>query len=134
MNTLFASARVRTPTEKLFLLGGLHCAELFTDILSAIQERGEDIEEGLLLVETAGRDFRGQLKMAYGSEGEIEREGRESCESRRMNGKMVPKLTCYELAIKIMIERVKIMREEKPSKDRIGNFLYNLHHICSICF
>lgn len=132
---LFVSARVRTATEKNFLLSGLHCAELFTDILSAIQERGEDIEEGLLLVETLGRGFRGQLKMACESEGESGMEGgRKGCESWRMNEKMVPKMSCYELAIKIMIERVEIMREDRPPKDRIGNFLSNLHRGCSICF
>lgn len=135
MKILFVSARVRTVTEKLFLLSGLHCAELFTDILSAIQERGEDIEEGLLLVETVGRGFRGQLRMACKSEGESGGEGgREGCESWRMNKKMVPKLSCYELAIRIMIERVEIMREDRPPKDRIGNFRSNLHRGCSICF
>lgn len=34
--------------------------------------------------------------------------------------KMVPNLTCYELAIRIMMERVEIMRENKTTKDRIG--------------
>ena len=33
---------------------------------------------------------------------------------------MVPNLTCYELAIRIMMERVEIMRENKTTKDRIG--------------
>ncbi|MCJ1345437.1 hypothetical protein MMC31_003644 [Peltigera leucophlebia] len=124
---LFVSARVRTATEKLFLLSGLHCAELFTDILSAIQERGEDIEEGLLLVETLGRGFRGQWKMACESEGESGTEGgRKGCESWRMNEKMVPKMSCYELAIKIMIERVEIMREDRPPKDRIEELIEHL--------
>lgn len=31
---------------------------------------------------------------------------------------MVPNLTCYELAIRIMMERVE--REDKTTKDRIG--------------
>lgn len=80
MKKLFVSARVRTGTENLFLLSGLHCAELFTDIFSSIQERVEDIEEGLLLVETVGRGFRGQSKMACESEGESGGEGgREVC-------------------------------------------------------
>lgn len=35
---LFESDRDRTATEKLFLLSGLHLAELFIDILSAIKE------------------------------------------------------------------------------------------------
>ena len=35
---------------------------------------------------------------------------------------MVPNLTCHELTVGIMIERVEIMREDKSSKDRIGNF------------
>lgn len=89
MKKLFVSARVRTATERLFLLSGLHCAELFTDILSAIPERDENIKEGL------------KLEMACESDGESGGEGgREGCESGRMNEKMVPKFTCYELAIK----------------------------------
>ncbi len=76
---LFVSARVRTATERLFLLSGLHCAELFTDILSGSPERGENIKEGLKLVETVGRGSRRQLNIACeregGSGGEGGREG-----------------------------------------------------------
>lgn len=132
MKKLFVSARVRTATERLFLLRGLHCAELFTDILSGIPERGESIGEGLRLVDTVGRGFRRQLNMACEREGGSGGEG--GREGWRMNEKMVPKFSCYELAIKIMIERVEIMREDRPPKDRIGNFLPNLHRGCSICF
>lgn len=102
------SAQARTATEKLSLLSGLHCAELFTDILSAIQERGEDTEEGLLLVETEKWHVKVKEKM------------------EKVEGK--------ELAIKIMIERVEIMREARPPNDHIGNFLSNIHCGCSICF
>lgn len=59
--------------------------------------------------------------------------GKESYRSWRMNNKMVPNLTCYELTIRIIIERVEIMRENKPSKDRIGNFPSDLHCGYSIC-
>lgn len=46
---------------------------------------------------------------------------------------MVPNLTCYELAIRIMMERVEIMREDKTTKDRIGKFTPNSHLGCLIC-
>lgn len=46
---------------------------------------------------------------------------------------MVHKLTSYELVTKIMIERVEIMKEDKPPKERIGNFLSGSHQSYSIC-
>lgn len=135
MKRLFVSARAPTAIERIFLLGGLHSVELFNNVLSAIGERGGEAEDGLLLVERLGRDLWKELEMAYESKGESGGEGgRKGCESRRMIEEMVPQLTCYELAIRIMIERVEIMRENKPSKDRIGNFRPNLHSGCSTCF
>ena len=90
------------------------CAYLFADILSAIQEPGKEVEDGLVFAGNIGRDFQEQLKIAYESEEKSGGEGgREGCKSWRMNEKMVPMLTCYELAIKIMFERVEIMREDK---------------------
>lgn len=56
MRKLFVSAEAPTATDKLFLVGGLHSVELFKNVLSAIEERGEDIEEGLLVAEMLGRD------------------------------------------------------------------------------
>lgn len=41
-----------------------------------------------------------------------------------MNQRMVPNLTPYKLAIKTMIDRVEIRRENEPSKECIGKFLY----------
>lgn len=84
-----------TVTERLFLLGDLHHAEMFTGILSAI---GRDIEDGLVFVENIGRDLQRLLK-TIGESGE--ESGRAPW---RMNNKMVSNLTCYELAIRIMIE------------------------------
>ena len=135
---LSESDRDRTATEKLFLLSGLHLAELFTDILSAIQEPLEEIVASLELVENIGRDLRRLLKMAGESEGESGGQTggeirKESGRSWRMNNKMVPNLTCHELTVRIMIERVEIMREDKSSKDRIGNFPSDSHCGYSIC-
>lgn len=50
-----------------------------------------------------------------------------------MNIRMVPKLTYYELAIRIIIERVEMMREERPAKERVGNFLSGSHRGSSLC-
>lgn len=56
------------------------CAQLFADILSAIQELGREVEDGLVFVENIGRDFREQWKMACESEGASGGEsGREGC-------------------------------------------------------
>ena len=122
---LFESDRDQTATEKLFLHSGLHLAELLTDILSAVQEPWEEIVASQELVENTGRELRRQLKMAGECEGESGGQtggetGKKSCRSWRMKNKMVPILTCYELTIRIVIERVEIMQEDKPSNDRIG--------------
>lgn len=134
---LFVSDGYQTATEKLFLLSGLHLAELCTDILFAIQEPWEENVASRELVENLGRDFRRLLKMGGESEEESGGQtggetGKESCTSWRMNNKMVPSLSCYELTIRILIERVEIIREDKPSKDRIGNFplwLFNMPYL-----
>lgn len=116
---LFTSTRDRTATEKLFLLSGLHHNRMFIDILSAIQEPRKEIRDALKLVEDIARELQRLLKMVRGP--------------WRMNIRMVPKLTYYELAIRITIERVEMMREERPSKERIGNFLSSSHRGSSIC-
>lgn len=135
---LFKSDRDRTATEKLFLLSGLHLTELFTEILSAIQEPWEEITTSLELVGNIRRDLRRLLKMAGESEGESGGQtggeiGKASCKSWSTNNKMVPNLTCYELTVRILIERVEIIREDKPPKDRIGNFPSDSIRGYSIC-
>ena len=117
-----------TATEKSFLLGALHHAELFTDILSTVQEPWKDIQDSLVFIEKLGRALRILLV------GESEREiGKESCGLWRMKSKMVPNLTCYELAIRIIIERLEILREDKAPKDQIGNFPFDSHRGYSMC-
>lgn len=128
MDQLFISTRDRTATEKLFLLGALHHAELFTDILSAFQEPWKDIQDSLLFIEKLGRALR--ILLVGGSEREF---GKESCGPWRMKSKMVPNLTCYELAIRIIIERLEMLREDKAPKGQIGNFPFDPLRGYSIC-
>lgn len=62
-----------------------------------------------------GRKVEGKVKGKVG-----EKLGEKVADHGGRAKKMVPNLTCYELAIRIMVERVEIMREDKTTKDRSG--------------